>query len=282
MRLPRPPFLAVRAASKISSESLPSAAEVATVNKYVKKRGLSLVPTSIFRRSVALSLFKMTRPPTKRHLGTKTRVIKPVPCNRVVWDELTSTARGMATESAAEGVLREAWSWLPQQKDARALAATKTTSARRLTKLKLQRQDNVAALCSFEKTFPATGLGATRVILKKVAPHEYTVKAVCMASQLSLSHKEPQGKAATERFATLEGKMNVVTMSAVTAEIHFGVINYPPWMMRYLRWEMYDSVLLLAARGSMKVPFSQELLDKVEELQGDRSVAREPRWEELA
>jgi hypothetical protein len=105
----------------------PTAAELSTVSNYCRTRGMSLVPTNIFRRSVTFSIFKAVRPPTKKHLGTRLRQIEPLPCVMSVFDELTSTTRGLVVESPSEGIERRALPGLPQQKEGRPLQPMKVT-----------------------------------------------------------------------------------------------------------------------------------------------------------
>lgn len=259
-------------------EKIPTPEELETVRTYVRKRGLSMVPTNVFRRAASFSLFKAVRPPTKKHLGTKLRSIDPQPTVAGVFEELTSTARGLPVESADEGILRRVTPGFPQRLEGQPLAPVKQTSTRDLYKLKLQRQDCVRALCRFEDTQPKTGLGATRLISKKK-----TLRKVCMAAgPLTVKANMLKGKAVQERFSTISMKTNVLTMDVTTAEVHFGVMNYEPWLRKWLRWEIYDSIEKMAAHGGTAASLiSNELLLMVEEKKADRKWAKEPRWSEL-
>ena len=128
----------------------PSPEELYTVNQYVKRRGLSLVSSKIFRRSLQLALYRTVKPPSKRHLGTNLRSIDPLPCIPSLFHELTSTARGLPAKSPVEGISRftrpnYAGECLPGE-----LIPDKETVCRRLYKVRLQRQDSVASICRFQ------------------------------------------------------------------------------------------------------------------------------------
>ena len=109
------------------AEALASAAELRMVSKYTKRNRLSLVPTLIFERLVHQAIFKATRPPTKKHLGTKLREPTPVPTLSAVFFELTSTQRGLPVESPTEELTRCSLPGRPQQKAGQPLLAVKET-----------------------------------------------------------------------------------------------------------------------------------------------------------
>ena len=73
-----------------SKPPLPSVSELATVNNYVKKRGLTLLSTQIFEELRDHNLYKHVRPPTKRHLGTKLRSADPFPTLPCVGGQVTA------------------------------------------------------------------------------------------------------------------------------------------------------------------------------------------------
>ena len=111
--------------------------------------------------------------------------------------------------------------------------------------------------------------------------HEW--KSVCMASQIALTYKEPVGKSAALRLPTVEAKLNIVTMNVQTLDIHFGVIQYPPWVKKWIRWwELYDSILKLAENPALKVPPPPEFISNIKGMINNRDLAREPEWERLA
>ena len=89
-----------------------------------------MVPTSVFRRSASFALFKATCPPTRKHLGTKLRLVDPVPSVKRVFDEMTSTQRGLAIESPSEGIERRTSADYLQRKEGRPLLACKQSAMR--------------------------------------------------------------------------------------------------------------------------------------------------------
>jgi hypothetical protein len=178
----------VHRATKISSTTLPSAGLLTSVRKYTTQYGLSMVKTSIFRHQLTNSLRSVVRPPSKKHLGKNLRVMLKVPIVPAVWNEMTSTARGLAETSKSENLERVRVPWDPMaRQDTLVVKPTTSTSTRRVTKLKLMRGDNVAALCSFENSHSGTSIGATRLLIKKVAAKTHEWKSVCMASQIALT-----------------------------------------------------------------------------------------------
>ena len=69
------------------------------VSKYTKRRGMSLLPTNIFRRLLQVALYRRVSPPFKKFLGTKRRTVDPLPYLPQLFRELTSTDRGLPEES---------------------------------------------------------------------------------------------------------------------------------------------------------------------------------------
>lgn len=262
---------------------LPTPEELFVVNNYVKRRKLSLVKTNIFRRMIQLALHKTVRPPTKKHLGTRLRMIDPLPCILELFHELTSIERGLPADSPQEGIKRSSPPGYPQRKTT--LLPVSTSAAREVYKLKLQRQDATTALCRFEEFDPRASLGALRMLMKKEkiegGQTVWICKKFCMASQVSLKLTQPVGKATADRFAMISGKLNVLVMDTATAQITFGVVNYEPWVKKWLRWEMYDQVEKLAARPNLRATVPGELLLLIRERKADPIYARVPNWEEV-
>jgi hypothetical protein len=263
-------------------ENLPSPDTLFHVNKYVKDRKLSLVPTSIFEHQLANTLFKAVRPPGRKHLGTNLRKIDPVPTLPKVVQEMLSTARGLPAVSPAQDLARVPNPGYPQQLEGMPIKALKVTATLKRTKVKLMRQDNISSACSFEEHDDRLGFGPLRLQIRKVAPKTYTIRKISMAaSPFNVDLREPQGKAARQRFATVGFKFNVLTMDPETMEVHFGVTNYEPWTKKWLRWEMCDLLESMAVQPNLKVPFTLEFLNAVGQMKNDKKLARKPDWSAL-
>ena len=69
---------------------------------------------------------------TRKHLGTKLRLVDPVPCVKRVFGEMTSTQRGVVIESLSEGIERRTSADYPQRKEGRPLLACKQSAMRDL------------------------------------------------------------------------------------------------------------------------------------------------------
>jgi hypothetical protein len=263
-------------------ENLPSPGILATVNQYIKSRDLSLVPTAIFRCRIESTLFKTVRPPTRKHLGTRLRTIDALPTLPKIYQEMLATGRGLPTQSPGEELQRVPRPGLPQRLEDMPIKPYKESATLRRYKVKLMRQDAIASLCSFEKSNPSLGFGPLRLILKRIGPKKYEIKKIAMAaSPFTFAMREPLGKSAQERFATITAKLNVLTMDPATLEIHFGVTNYEPWTKKWLRWEMYSLIESMAMQPNLKVPISTELLEEIAIAKANTKLARQPKWEEL-
>lgn len=266
---------------------LPSPVELYHVGRYLKRQKMTLVFLSVFRRSVQLALHKTVRPPSKKHLGTNLRKIDPIPCVPELFHELTSTARGLPEASPLEGIQRASPPGYPQRLLGDRLLPTKRGTARNLYKAKLQRQDSVAAVCQFEEFQPKTSRGALRMILKREPALEeggrmrWVIRAFAMATQLKLQFSEPLGSAVMDRLPMLSAKLNVILMDPTTAQITFGVVNYEPWVKKWLRWEMYTQVEVLAQQPNLKVPVPTDLLDLIAERKQNILYAAKPDWSSL-
>ena len=262
----------------------PTPDELFIVNNYVKRRKMSLVKTNIFRRSLQLALHKTVRPPTKKHLGTRLREVDPLPCIPELFHEITSIARGLPADSPLEGISRLTPPGFPTRQTGE-LKPEKASGTRKLYKIKLQRQDEVSSLTKFQEFDPRASLDSLRMVLKKgpvlAGKKTWVIRAFCMASQLSARFTEPMGKAATERFSMISAKLNVLVMDPATAQITFGVINYPPWIKKWLRWEMYDQVERLSQVERLRVSVPAELLRVIRERKMTPAYAMEPDWATL-
>eukprot|EP00965_Chrysotila_dentata_P219395 6191117-Pleurochrysis_carterae.AAC.1 len=84
----------------------PPAEEIQAVRKYTRKRGLSLVYTSVYRHNLDSAIFKAVRPPRNNELGTKLRCISPMPTLLSIFEERTSAKRGLPITSAVKGIRR--------------------------------------------------------------------------------------------------------------------------------------------------------------------------------
>ena len=263
---------------------MPTPHELSVVRDYTKKHDLELVHRSIFKRSVGRSMLKALTVPSKKHLGTRMRQLKYMPCTKVLFDEMTSTARGMPVSSLPEGLARATWPGYPQRQEACSLKPSKETSARRSWRLKLQRQDSVKAICCLEQINMKVAQGAVRLLTRRGDNRgERHLKKVCMmAGPVSIKFNEPMGKAKFERMPTMAVNCNVLTLEPTTAAVHFGVVNYPPWLKKWLRWDMYTEIEAMALRQrSLAVEIPPRLLQLIAVAKADPLVARKPEWSTL-
>ena len=266
--------------TRLLEKALPSPATLQIVNKFVQDRRLSLVPVSVFEESLNNLLYKMARPPSKRHAGTRLRQLCPIPMIAPVFHHWMSIARGLPQHSPAENIERIVWGSMHPQRSQ--LIPIKETAVRRTYRVKLMRQDSIMACAALHLYKPAYAMRATRLLIKKKSgEREARARALCMlAGPFTVKLFEPIGKARETKLPQLQVKANVLSMDLTTAEVSFGTVEYPPMIKKWLRWEFYHSVESLVDKGHGEV-LSDEFLELVSTKLLDTKWSKEPRWAEL-
>ena len=266
--------------TRLLDKALPSAATMHIVNTFVQDRRLALVPVKVFEESLNEALYKLARPPSKKHAGTRLREARQFPTIAPVFHHWMSIVRGLPHYSPGENIERNVFGSMHPQ--GAPLIPIKETENRRLFKVKLMRQDAVMAFASLDLYQPKFAVRATRLLVKPAsAGCEARARALCMlAGPLTVKMCEPVGKAKETKLPTMQIKANVLSMDLTTAEVSFGTVDYSPMIKKWLRWEFYYSVETLVDRGHGEV-LSDEFMELVNTKIRDLRWSREPRWAEL-
>eukprot|EP00965_Chrysotila_dentata_P171742 5667591-Pleurochrysis_carterae.AAC.1 len=102
------------------------------------------------------------------------------------------------------------------------------------------------------------------------------------APPLSLRFTLPVNEAAKRTFPMLTLKCNVITLDAASGNVSFGSVEYPPWVKKWLGWEIFSAVERMESEGLMRVPVPAQLLETVKASKLNRKTAREPKWDTLS
>ena len=165
------------------------------VNTFVQDRRLALVPVTIFEESMNQALYKLARPPSRKHTGTRLREARQFPTIAPVFHHWMSIVRGLPHFSQGENIERIVWSSMHPQ--GAPLIPIKETAVRRTFKVKLMRQDSVMAFAALDLYQPQFAVRATRLLVKPAsADCEARARALCMlAGLLTVKMFELIGKA---------------------------------------------------------------------------------------
>ena len=232
-------------------------AEEAAVRQAVDtcaSKGMIILSERYFDRAMHKALWKMARPPHRLCRGTMRARLRPFLLHPRVWRERTALrkhGKGLCVRSPGEGVVRD------MTDPSLPLSPLRATSSNRSFKLQLQRMDNINAVCQFEKFERKTGLGAARLIIRKRPAmrgmeRQSVFRAVCMLTQLDLSATVPTGRAEFERVGRGTGRVNIVMMHDDGA-IHFGSVNFPPWLKPWLRYEIRKKAVALMKTSKVEM-----------------------------
>ena len=181
--------------TRLLDKALPSAATMHIVNTFVQDRRLAIVPVTIFEESMNQALYKLARPPSRKHAGTRLREARQFPTIAPVFHHWMSIVRGLPHYSPGENIERNVFGSMHPQ--GAPLIPIKETENRRLFKVKLMRQDAVMAFASLDLYQPKFAVRATRLLVKPAsAGCEARARALCMlAGPLTVKMFEPIGKA---------------------------------------------------------------------------------------
>ncbi|KAL1523196.1 hypothetical protein AB1Y20_018149 [Prymnesium parvum] len=167
------------------------------------------------------AIVKLTRPPTKRHLGKKLRASKPIPTVPELFQEQFLVAHGFPHEDEAMGLKRNADGTVQPKK--------KGATVHRYS-IKLQDPNSIKKVMRLEERLPGRGLGAAKLVLSKTMEGKGLLgrKLIMCAAPVILKCTMPVGKAAKERFAMFSIKMNVVMMDENGTVMHVWSEGLPP------------------------------------------------------
>ena len=199
------------------------------------------LPQAVFNHILDKQMSKHVRPPTKKHLGTQMRKVKPFITTDETWHQLVS-GKDLALEMDGTGRVKP----------------TVKTASREVYKVKLQELKHLRELYHLEDRNPTRGMGASKLIVKRAMGP--TGKMVAMVGPPWIGNcRIPLGQSSLISLPSISFKHNVVMMDENT-DVTFGVKDYPAWMKKQLRAEIYSSYLKM---GQAHLPVDPALYDLV-------------------
>ncbi|KAL1514466.1 hypothetical protein AB1Y20_003565 [Prymnesium parvum] len=214
------------------------------------------LPLAIFQHQLDKQMIKHVRPPTKRDAGRNLRKTKPIPTTEEIWEELICQKNGLPEGIPNSGLTRSGV-------DGK-MVPTKISESRKIFKIKLQEPAHLRALYRLHDRVPSRGMGASKLIMKKsMGP---TGKMVSMVAPPWIGRCiVPVGKAALKNLPSISFKHNVVNMDE-NGDVTFGCKDYPAWMKKLMRSEIFQSFLKMGQAGLNVDPELHSLADSITEM----------------